>query len=271
MKAGVQTVVLFALLASANGQTTPRKRVHVSGQATDTCGLSLVNALVTIRLPTGEVATARVVQDGEFDTTVIPPGIYTLQIDTPGAEVFSQTVDVSEGNVDLRVVAETRLVNCPTTSPRLSVQRSLASQVLDSGGSHSVFLPTVDERGGNIYFIAKDGHTIQLTSSGLDSSPSLSRDNRLVVFLREKYVVGIVHSQREVSDKELWIASTSREQASRKLLVGNPGLGEFRRPQFSLDGKRVCFEARSWATDYSMWVVEVATRKRSHSQAETCQ
>src|SRR5690348_13756228 len=122
---------------------------------------------------------------------------------------------------------------------------------------------TVQEPGGNIYFTGKNGHTVQLTSTGLDSSPSLSKDNRFVVFLREKYFVRIFLSRGLVGDNVLWVADTSCKRQSYPLLVGNDGLGKFRHPQFSSDGKRVCFEARSWATDYSMWVVEVATRKVS--------
>ena len=129
----------------------------------------------------------------------------------------------------------------------------------------------VDERSGNIYFTSKNGHTVQLTSSGLDSSPSLSKDNRLVVFLREEYAVRIFLSRGEVRDKVLLVADTSLKKPPRRLLAGNSGLGEFRHPRFSGDAKHICFEARSWATDYSMWVLEVASRTVSRIETGTCQ
>ena len=129
---------------------------------------------------------------------------------------------------------------------------------------------TVEERGGNIYFTGKNGAIIQLTSSALDTSPSLSTDNRFVVFLREKYTVSVFLSRGEVRDKELWIADTSRKKPPRQLLVGNAGLGEFRRPEFSADGKQICFEARSWAADYSIWLLEVTTRRVSRTETGVC-
>jgi Tol biopolymer transport system component len=129
---------------------------------------------------------------------------------------------------------------------------------------------TVEEHGGNIYFTGKNGHTVQLTSSGLDSSPSLSRDNHFVVFLREKYAIRIVLSRGEVWDKFLLVGDTSHKMPPRRVLVGNDGWGRFRHPQFSPDGRRICFEARSWATDYSMWVLELATHKVSHSETGDC-
>ncbi len=270
----VQAIVVLLLLAWSTvfAQTNEARPVHISGQATDTCGLALVNADVKIKRPvTGEtVATARVTKDGEFDTPVIPPGIYTLQIDTPEAEPFSQTVDASKGDVDFRVVATTKLVVCGVTQPPVRTQRTPAPQALDDGTNALAGLPRVEERGGNIYFTGKDGHAVQLTSTGLDSSPSLSKDNSLVVFLREKYFVRIFLSRGLVWDNVLWVADTSRKRQSYPLLVGNDGLGKFRHPQFSPDGRRICFEARSWATDYSMWVLELASHRVSHSETGDC-
>lgn len=254
------------------GQEARVKAVHISGQATDTCGLPLMNARVTVRLPgTGAtIATATAAQDGEFDTPVVPPGTYTLQVETPAAELSSQTLDASQGDVDLLVVAKTKLIVCPATRPPLRTQKEPTPQFLDNRKTDPAVLPKVEERGGNIYFTAKDGKSVQLTSSGVDSSPSLSKNYRWAVFLREKYTVSIVLSRGVVRDKSLWIADTSRKKLPRLLLVGNSGLGEFRLPRFSPDGKRLCFEARSWATDYSVWTIEIGGGKVSRDLARKC-
>src|SRR5690242_5368578 len=46
------------------------------------------------------------------------------------------------------------------------------------------FAQSVEERQGNIWFIAADGSRTQLTSSGLDFFPSLSFSGTRVVFIR---------------------------------------------------------------------------------------
>ena len=129
---------------------------------------------------------------------------------------------------------------------------------------------TVEERDGNIYFTDTDGHTVQLTSTGLDSSPSLSKDTRLVVFVRKTPSLKIGTGLGYAIDNELWVAHTSGTEPAQRILIGHPGtfhtdgsllLAGFRHPQFSPDARRVYFESTAWASAGAVWMGNVETGK----------
>jgi hypothetical protein len=103
-----------------------------------------------------------------------------------------------------------------------------------------VFAQDVFERAGNIYFRDSDETQKSLTSSGDDSSPSLSPDSSEVVFRRE------LKPPTPDCDGvyELWlvqIATREEELLLRPLQVKREltpfGTANFGTPQFSTDGK----------------------------------
>ncbi|MGD1095258.1 MAG: hypothetical protein ABSB35_25110 [Bryobacteraceae bacterium] len=134
------------------------------------------------------------------------------------------------------------------------------------------FSQTVSEKEGNIYFTGKDGHTVQITSSALDSDPNLSLDQRLVVFVRRTPSLTIDTGLGEADKNELWVAETSGKEGAHRVLVGHAGgfksdeslvLAGFSSPQFSPDAKRIYFEAQTWATQASFRMVDVGSGRVS--------
>ena len=126
---------------------------------------------------------------------------------------------------------------------------------------------TVSVRDGNVFVKVKDGSTLQITSSGLDLDPSLSANNRLVVFVRRTPSFKIWTALEETDQNEIWVASVSGEPEPRRILVGHPSvnggrdLAGFRSPQFSLDEKRIYFIAELAATGNSVRALDLATGK----------
>jgi hypothetical protein len=130
---------------------------------------------------------------------------------------------------------------------------------------------TVSIKDGNVFFTAKDGSTIQITSSGLDSDPSLSLNHKLVVFVRRTPSLKIETGLGLPADKnELWIAETSRTEPPRRVLVGHAGgfkadenlvLAGFGSPQFSPDASRIYFGAETWAMQYSFRMLDLRSER----------
>jgi hypothetical protein len=138
----------------------------------------------------------------------------------------------------------------------------------------SAFAQTASVKDGNVFFVAKDNTSRQLTFSGLDSEPSLSFGGDQVVFVRRtpdlKIDTGVPGPGRDFYqiDNELWIVSTMGAAPPRRILRGHAGtftigpqlvLAGFSSPHFSLDGKLVFFEAATWATDAAIYSVDVAS------------
>jgi hypothetical protein len=67
--------------------------------------------------------------------------------------------------------------------------------------------PNVMPKGGNIFYVAAGGRSIQITSEGLDSAPSISCDGQKIVFVRKTPGYVIDTGLGDVEDNELWIAS----------------------------------------------------------------
>jgi len=130
----------------------------------------------------------------------------------------------------------------------------------------SIRAQSVSVKRGNIFFERKDGRSIQLTSSGLDSYPHLSADGQLVVFVRRTPSFKIDTGMGDVDDNELWIADPAGGQPPRRVLVGHPGtfrddenlvLAGFVEPQFSPDKSRIYFVGAAWATSSAMWMLDL--------------
>ncbi len=110
-----------------------------------------------------------------------------------------------------------------------------------------VLAQTVSVKDGNLFFNAKDGSTSQITSTGLDSDPSLSPDKKFVVFVRRTPLHKINTAIGPVDGNELWIKDTSSKSEAQQILVGweagvdgIPFAG-FHEPRFSLDAGRIYF------------------------------
>ncbi len=129
----------------------------------------------------------------------------------------------------------------------------------------AAFAQTVSVKDGNVLFNARDGSSIQITSSGLDSDPSLSVNKKMVVFVRRTPEKDLALEQTDKN--EIWVASVSGEGPPRRILVGHasvnggPDLAGLSSPQFSLDSRRIYFIAELAATGNSVRAVDVVTGK----------
>jgi hypothetical protein len=107
--------------------------------------------------------------------------------------------------------------------------------------SRPMFAQTVSDQEGNIYIHRTDGAIFQITSSGVDSDPSLSLDKRRIVFVRRTPSHTINTAIGPVDSNELWIRDSSNEAKAQRVLVGHEGFAGFHEPRFSLDAGRVYF------------------------------
>ncbi len=122
---------------------------------------------------------------------------------------------------------------------------------------------------GNVFFTAANGRATQITSSGLDSDPSLSLDKKLIAFVRRTPSLKIQTGVGLPVDKnELWIADATGKEAARRVLVGHTGgflqdenlvLAGFFNPQFSPDARKVYFGATTWATSFSFRMLDLGS------------
>ena len=124
---------------------------------------------------------------------------------------------------------------------------------------------TVD---GNVFFRSATGSIEQITSERLDSDPSLSFDNKRVVFARRTpgYLIDTGIGDTDIN--ELWIAPSDSSKPPRRVLRGHAGsfeaterltLAALGTPQFSPDGNRVYFTAGIWATSSAIDVLDLKT------------
>jgi hypothetical protein len=128
--------------------------------------------------------------------------------------------------------------------------------------------PKVGTNDGNIFYISADGRSIQITSEGLDSAPSLSCDGRRVVFVRRTPGYVIDTGLGDVEDNEIWVASIGGNEKPLKVFRGHAGgfnisknlvVAGFERPQFSADGRKIYFVATTWATSSAVHVLDLST------------
>jgi len=121
---------------------------------------------------------------------------------------------------------------------------------------------------GRIVFTSQNGIRKPITDGGLDSDPSLSFDNREVVFVRGTPGHTIETGHGDDDDNELWIASVDGEKQPRRILAGgdfidgpNVALGAFGSPQFSPDAQRVYFYVAAFATGGLAMLLDLASGK----------
>jgi Tol biopolymer transport system component len=129
----------------------------------------------------------------------------------------------------------------------------------------SAYGQSVHEKSGNIYFTDSAGREIQLTSSGCDSSPSLSPNGRLIVFVRTTPYEKIDAGAGEVDHTELWIMNLGTKKAER--LLGSKDAADpkdilvgFAVPQFSNNSKEIYFMSAAWATSSAVHRLDLQTK-----------
>jgi len=135
----------------------------------------------------------------------------------------------------------------------------------------TTFGQAVFAKDGNVFLRAKDGKTNQVTSSGLDSDPSLSVDKRLVVFVRRTPTSPIFTGLGPLDTNELWTAETNAGGKAHRVLAGRAidvksdelQLAGLSSPKFSPDARRVYFLAQIAAT--TKHVLPVGTEDRTDS------
>jgi len=125
---------------------------------------------------------------------------------------------------------------------------------------------SVHEKGGNIYFTDSAGQEIQLTSTGRDTSPSLSPNGRLIVFVRTNTYEKIDAGVGEVDHTELWVVNLGDKKSERVLGsrdAANPKeiLAGFADPQFSNNSKDIYFLSAAWATSGAVHRLDLQTKE----------
>ncbi|HVO97587.1 MAG TPA: hypothetical protein VMT15_05940 [Bryobacteraceae bacterium] len=128
---------------------------------------------------------------------------------------------------------------------------------------------SVSVKDGNVFLKARDGGTIQITSSGLDSDPSLSLNQKLVVFVRRTPEAKIATGAGLLDTNELWIAETVAGSEAHRILAGHqeafdskkPSLAGFTSPRFSTDGRNVYFLAQIAATSQHLFLLDLKSQQ----------
>ncbi len=123
---------------------------------------------------------------------------------------------------------------------------------------------TVSIKDGKVFYTPKDASAIQITSSGLDSDPSLSLNTKLVVFVRRTPEAKIATGAGLLDTNELWVADTKVGGDTHRILVGHHeapdsdklSLAGFSSPKFSTDARRVYFLAQIAATSEHLFVLD---------------
>lgn len=123
----------------------------------------------------------------------------------------------------------------------------------------------VVERDGNIYSIDKSGKGILLTSSGVDSEPSLSTDQKWVTFVRENSEIMVEdHAGGLYPAREIWKIATDGSDNPRLVVRhdhsknGNGLCGAFRKPTFSNDNSEIYFLDRCWVTSNVLRAIDLS-------------
>ncbi len=258
-----RSAIAFLSFALA-GQAQPRT-IRITGRTIDMAGVPIPDVKVTfdgsdaVSNPHGEFALVSSGSSGHFVLRFASREWRTPDIlitKSPSGK------DIELGNVFMEASVEDVTVHgggCCVDQIHFSVP-----QTLEFGRPHEI--QSASARNGNIYLNTSDGQTIWITSSGLDSDPSLSHDKRLVVFVRKSTSPQIDTGLGATDKNELWIADISGQEKPRRVLVGHPGgrdadenvvLAGFTKPKFSPDTHRIYFQTQTWTTDHSARVLDL--------------
>jgi dipeptidyl aminopeptidase/acylaminoacyl peptidase len=125
---------------------------------------------------------------------------------------------------------------------------------------------SVREQGGDIFYVADDGVSTQLTSQHTDSEPLLSPDGQKVVFGRKTKEKA---ADSEDLESELWQSDISGKEVRRLLAthydeVSEKTLTLFNNWKFSADGKQLYFLVAAWAVSNALHVLDMASGKEHY-------
>ena len=131
------------------------------------------------------------------------------------------------------------------------------------------FGQTVSIKDGNVFYNAKDHRTIQITSSGLDSDPSLSVNTKRIIFVRRTPEAKIATGAGLLDTNELWVADTTAGGDTHRILAGHQekvdsdrlSLAGFSSPKFSTDARRVYFLAQIAATSEHLFMLDLRSQQ----------
>jgi hypothetical protein len=111
----------------------------ISGTVTDPTGASIPNATVTItQTETNAVHTVKSSDVGSFTVTQLPPGHYTVKVDSPTFKSFREpnitlAIDqIFQVNAQLQVGSQGEVVEVTTTAPVIQTEDSSIGLVVDS-------------------------------------------------------------------------------------------------------------------------------------------
>ena len=122
---------------------------------------------------------------------------------------------------------------------------------------------TVTAVEGNIYYTPRSGtDRRQLTTTGLDSQPSLSLDGSTVVFVRGTPGRKVQAAYADVEATELWTVRVDgtharlrvRGKSSKTVQETVAGIES---PKFSSDGTRIYFLGVGWVTSGAVHVIDL--------------
>ncbi|MCK4401795.1 hypothetical protein KAW08_05790 [bacterium] len=137
-------------------------------------------------------------------------------------------------------------------------------------GSSHVSLYSVSEKNGNIFITDKKGELKQLTFSGKDSQPSLSVDEKTVVFVRntpKRKVEVNIGIEDEVGANEIWTIDTEGKnpklivKAGKKSPLRDRVLARLSMPQFSSDDASIYFMSMGTVTSDIIYLLHLETNK----------
>ncbi|MGO4328982.1 TolB family protein [Cupriavidus sp. 2TAF22] len=115
---------------------------------------------------------------------------------------------------------------------------------------------------GNIVFVDDSGFARQLTTSGLDATPTLSPDGKRVAFVRRTPHRPVDTALGSEDAEQIWIVGVDASGA-RSLVEGrahkNPkqALAGLNSPVFSPDGRSIYFLSTAWVTSRAVHIVSV--------------
>jgi outer membrane receptor protein involved in Fe transport len=111
----------------------------ITGTVTDPTGASIPNATVTItQTETNAVHTVTSSDVGSFTVTQLPPGHYTVKVDSPTFKSYRQPAitlaidQIYQVNAQLQVGSQGEVVEVTTTAPVIQTQDSSIGLVVDS-------------------------------------------------------------------------------------------------------------------------------------------
>src|ERR1051325_12002772 len=144
-------LLLFAMLlltaTVASAQTTT-----ITVRVTDPQEAAVANARVTLNPSSTAARTTATGADGNFSFADVAPGLYVLQIESPGFQPWSRNISVSSAtttfNVSLEIngIAETVAVAAPKLEEELPQQveragsriQTITSEQIETGGYYDV-------------------------------------------------------------------------------------------------------------------------------------